>query len=64
MYSDADPFVHESGCTFKGLNGYYCVYVHNSSRALIGQCSTYFYFFFDRQGKLLKYAAQNRCIGL
>ena len=56
--------VRDSGYKSSFLSGYYCVYVHNSSRALIGQCSTYAYFFFDKKSRLLKATTQKRCIGL
>lgn len=56
--------VKDFGFKPNDLSGYTVSWVHGTPRDIIGQCSVYFNFYFDKKGKLIKVAEQKRCIGL
>lgn len=53
-----------NGYTSKDLSGYYEASIFHTSKSLIGDCGTYYCFFFDKKGGLIKVTIQERCIGL
>ena len=61
---DDESNVTDNGYTSKDLSGYYGASIFHTSKAIIGDCGTYYCFFFDKKGGLLKVTVQNRCIGL
>jgi hypothetical protein len=62
IYSSSD--MSDNGYTSKDLIGYYVASIFHTSKAIIGDCGTYYCFFFDKKGGLLKVTVQDRCIGL
>lgn len=62
--STGDSAVTDFGFTPADLSGFTVAYVHGTPRTIIGQCSVYFNFYFDKKGKLIKVINQKRCIGL
>ena len=62
--NSTDSSITDFGFKPADLSGYTVAYVRGTPRNLIGECSVYFKFYFDKQGKLIKIADQTRCIGL
>ena len=56
--------VADNGYTSKDLSGCYVASIFHTSKALIGDCGTYYAFFFDKKGRFLKFTSQDQCIGL
>lgn len=56
--------VTDFGFSAADLSGYTVAYIRGTPRSIIGGCSVYFNFYFDKKGKLIKVVNQTRCIGL
>ena len=57
-----DSRVAGAGYTASDLSGYTTAYVHGTPKSIIGSCSVYRFFLFDKKGKLIKVLNQQRCI--
>jgi len=56
--------VRNNGYSSANLSGYYVAIIRNSSRVIIGEADTCYFFFFDKKGRLLKATSQEEFIGL
>ena len=56
--------MEDNGYTAKDLSGYYVASIAHTSKSLIGECDTYYFFFFNKKERLIKVTVQEQCIGL